>query len=292
MPVAVQVERPGSTRDYAFTVAEDRQLLPALVFWAAYNALLAEGDDASLQTVRLQVQTSWEAPGSLGRDGLEIRGIAAGPGGAGDLGPQLMAPLQILLNNEHQPVRLKTVEVTLETVPGLATAAVVGLTGPHELPATGGPLVVEVELEPRLGQRVRVPVTLAIPAGLPEGTYRVVAASAAELFALEAQRAAGLFAPASLESTVRLLRSERSPATLTVALFAPGRGIVIAGQELASLPGSVARTVRRGIDPEQRTLADTLARSQTPLSWLLDGHALLDVRVGGDLSPLTVERRP
>ena len=292
VPVQVQVERPGSSRAYAFSVAEDRQLLPALVFWAAYNALLAEGDDASLQTVRLRAHTRWDAPGSLGRDGLEIDAVAAGPGGAGQLGPQLMAPLQILLANEHRQVRLQGVTVTLETTPGLATAAIVGLTGPNDLPSAGGSLKVEVELEPRLGERIRVPVTLAVPAGLPEGTYRLVAASAAELFALEAQRAAGLFAPESLETMVRLLRSERSAATLTVALFAPGRGIVIAGQELASLPGSVARTVRRGVDPEQRTLADALARRQTPLEWLLDGHALLDVRVGGDPTPLTVERRP
>src|SRR5690606_29324711 len=118
------------------------------------------------------------------------------------------------------------------------------------------------------GERLRLPVTLDVPAGLPAGPYRLVAASAADVFALEAQRAAGLFAPASLDGTVRLLRSERSPATLTVALFAPGRGVVVAGQELDALPGSVARTVRRGTATEQRTLADTVVRRDAAVAWI------------------------
>ncbi|MFN2371425.1 MAG: SpoIVB peptidase S55 domain-containing protein [Candidatus Krumholzibacteriia bacterium] len=292
VPVQVRVAGPNGAADFTFEVADDPQLLPALVFWAAYNALLAGGDDASLQTVRLRARTRWEAPGSLGREGLEITAAAAGPGGAAELGPQLMAPLQILLTNPHRPVRLKEVSVDLETAPGLATARIVGLTGPTELPAVGGPLTVEVELEPRRGERLRLPVTLDVPAGLPAGPYRLVAASAADVFALEAMRAAGLFAPTSLDGTVRLLRSERSPAALTVALFAPGRGVVVAGQELDALPGSVARTVRRGTAADQRTLADTIVRHDAAVAWILEGHALLDLRAGRGDSPLTVEKRP
>lgn len=292
VPVAVRTGGPDGARDFDFLVAEDPQLLPALVFWSAYNALLAAGDDASLQTVRLRAETAWDAPGTLGRDGLVITGTAVGPGGAAILGPQLMAPLQILLTNPHERVRLRRVTVTLETAPVLATARIAGMTGPSDLPSTGGPLTVDVELEPRRGERRRVPVTLMVPAGLPAGPYRLVAASAAELFALEAQRASGLFEPASLDATVRLLRSGRSPSTLAVALIAPGRGVVVAGQELDALPGSVARTIRRGTAADQRTLADTIVRLDTDTAWLLDGHALLDLSAGRGDKPLTVEKRP
>jgi len=292
VPVAVRVTGPEGERPYAFRVADDPLLLPALVFWSSYNSLLAEGNDASLQTVRVHVQTRWDAPGALGHDGLAIDAVVDGPGGAAQLAPQLMAPLQILLNNPYHHVALRGVDVTVETAPGLATAGIVGLSGPEELPATGGPVTYTVELEPRRGARDRRQVTLDVPAGLGDGPYRVVAASAAELFALEAQRAAGLFAPASLDGIVRLLRSERSPGTLTVALFAPGHGVVVAGQELAALPGSVARTMLRAAAPDQRTLADTVARRDAPTPWILDGHALQDVRVGREPQPLTVEKRP
>ncbi len=107
VPIAVRVTGPDGERPYAFQVADDPLLLPALVFWASYNALLAKGDDASLQTVRVHLQTRWDAPGALGRDGLAIDGVVDGPGGAAQLAPQLMAPLQILLNNPYRHVALR-----------------------------------------------------------------------------------------------------------------------------------------------------------------------------------------
>jgi hypothetical protein len=290
--VDVVVTDPRGERTYAFQVADDPQLAPALVFWSAYNALLAEADDASLQTIRYRVETRWDAPGPLGRDGLAFAGATAGPGGAGQLGPQIMAPLQILLQNPHRRVALRHVRVELTATAGLETARIVTISGPTRLPAAGGPVAFEVEIEPRQGERSRLAVTLEVPAGLGGDRYRVAAASAAEIFALETQRAAGLFEPTSLDATVRLLAGERSLQTLTVALFAPGSGVVIEGQELDALPGSVARTVRRGTESSQRTLADTVLRVDLPLGYLLDGHALHDVRIDRTASPLTVERRP
>jgi len=137
-----------------------------------------------------------------------------------------------------------------------------------------------------------VPVTLDVPPGLEGTRYRVAAASATEVFALETQRASGLFEPASLEATVRLLAAERSSQTLTVAMFAPGTGVVIDGQELDALPSSVARTVRRGVEASQRTLADTIVRIDIPMDYVLDGHALHDLQLARPAPPLTVERRP
>lgn len=292
VPVAVSVARGGAVADYAFTVAADPLLLPALVFWSAYNALLAEGDDASLQTVRLVARTRWDAPGALGDDGLQITALASGPGGAAQLGAQLMAPLRILLNNPYREAKLASVDIRLAAEPVLANARITGLTGPARLPAAGGPVTFAVEIEPRRGERQTLPVTIEVPAGLADQPYRVVAASAAELFALEAQRAAGIFEPDGFGPTVRLLDRERSPGTVSVVLFAPGSGVVVGGQELAALPGSVARTVRRGAEADQRTLADAVARTDTATSWIISGHALQDVRAGRALEPLTVERRP
>jgi len=292
VPVDVTVDAGAGTKGYAFQVADDPQLLPALVFWSVYNALLAGGDDASLQTVRLQADTRWDAPGALGRDGLMITAAGAGPGAAAGLGAQLMAPLRILMNNPYQAARLKGVTVSVTTAPRLSDARITGITGPARLPAAGGPVTWDVEIEPRRGVRERVPVTLDVPAGLEDQPYRVVAASASELFALEGQRAAGLFDPDGLEQTLRLLDSPRDPGTLTVMVFAPGRGVVVGGQELASLPGSIARTVRRGVDADNRTLADAVARKDTATGWLLEGHALQDLRAGRELTPQTVEKRP
>ena len=74
------------------------------------------------------------------------------------------------------------------------------------LPA-GSEVVFQVEVEPHRGGREIIEVPLTLPEHLAPGPFRVVAASAAELFAVEAQRAAGRFQGPSLENTVTLLRT-------------------------------------------------------------------------------------
>jgi hypothetical protein len=204
----------------------------------------------------------------------------------------MMAPLRILVGNPFVPVRLERVDVDLTMSPGLATAEITGLAAPTTIVAGTRRLPVEVVLKPHRGASEKVRLELELPPGLRTGRHRLVVASAAELFALEAQRAAARFHTGSLDGTLRLLETERDLGTLTVALLARGRGVVIRGNEFDDLPGSVARTVRRAAGPEQQTAADFVARREETTPWLLLGHAVLDVRVAAAAESLEPERRP
>lgn len=286
----VRVTTPHGT--YDFQVANDRQLAPALVFWAFYNALLAVGDDASQQTVRWDLRATWRRGDDDEVRRLALSGATAGPGGVATLGNAITAPLRILLGNPFTPVRLESVDIQLRTEPGVATAEVRDLAAPTTVVAGTRRLAVEVVLAPRLGASEHRTVQLELPAGLRPGRHRLVVASAAEIFALEAQRAAARFQTSSLDATVELLETERDLGTLVVALLARGEGVVVRGNELSDLPGSLARTVRRSAGPEQMTAADYVARRDEPTPWLLLGHAVLDVRVTPATGTLEPERRP
>ncbi len=277
---------------YDFQVANDVQLAPALVFWAFYNALLAVGDDASLQTVHWSLRATWREEGATDLRSLDLAGATAGPGGVASLGPAMTVPLRILLGNPFVPIALESVDVELVTAPGVATAEVRDLVAPTTVVAGTRVLPVEVVLSPRHGAPERRMVELALPAALGPGRHRLVVASAAEFFALEAQRAAGRFQTGSLDATIELLESERGLGTLVVALLSRGTGVVVRGNELADLPGSLARTVRRAAGPEQMTAADFVARHAESTPWLLLGHAVLDVRVIPATDPRKPERRP
>jgi len=299
IPVKVAVTSPSSargeaavTRDYDFAVVSDPQLAPTLVFWSIYNALLAVGDDASRQNVSYELVTRWAGSETVSAEPLVLSGVGTGPGGAMNLAVGMMAPLAILLNNTFAEVTLLEVEAHLTiTRPG-ATAQVVGLSGPREWPADGGPLVFQVELEPRLGEPTFVSLSLDLPPGLKPGIGRVVAASAAELFSLEAQRAPDTFQPASLAATVDLLKTPRSGDELVLALLTPGSGVVVRGQEMDNLPGRVSRLLRGGNMQATPTLADYQARIATETSWLLSGHAVRQLKLTDSGKPVTQERRP
>ncbi len=293
IPVTVVIAREGAAeQEYHFEVVADPVLTPTLVFWTIYNGLLATSDDASLQTMRYRVETNWTGPPVVSAEPLVFSGVTAGPGGAAGLGREVMAPLSILLNNPHTPVQLRSVRAVLTQAPSLQTATVVGLTSPRSLLRAGEEVIFHAEIEPRHGPRQTIAFPVTLPNHLPAGPYRVVVTSAAELFALEAQRAAGRFQPVNLGGILDILRAERASDTLVLALLAPGEATILQGQELNNLPASIARTVRSGNMQAQRSLADYVWRSTHATDWVLSGHAVRGLRIQPADKPLTEERRP
>jgi hypothetical protein len=293
IPVTVTVARAGApAQEYEFGVVDDPILTPNLVFWTIYNALLATSDDMSLQTMRYEVESIWSGPSTLSAEPLMLRGVTAGPGGAAGLAREVAAPLSILLNNPHATVQLREVRARLEQVRPLQTAAIVGLTSPRSVARAGQKLDFHIEIEPRLGDRQTLTIPITLPPHLPAGPYRVVVASASELFALEAQRAAGRFQPVNLSGVLDILRTGRARDSLVLALFSPGQATILQGQELGNLPASVARTVRAGNMQAQRSLADYAWRHEQIMPWALTGHAVRSLRVQPTEKPFVEERRP
>ncbi len=293
IPVTVSVEYSGSRQyEYNFEVVEDPLLTPSLVFWTLYNSLLAEGDDASEQNIAYEVISQWRGTEELEENPLVIRGVASGPGGGMSLAGDWMAPFSLLLGNPFQKVKLEKVQAHLKISDSLNTARIVGLDGPRNLMATAESMQVQVEIQPRRGNRQIVQVELPIPGNLKPGPYRLVAASAAEFFTLETSRAAGRFQVSSFEGTMEILSMERAADQLVVALLAPGKDIMIADRQMNNLPGSVSRMLQKGNMQIQKTLADFAARESLPIPFALQGHAVRKLRVRPAAAPLKEERRP
>jgi len=296
IPVSVELDLPTPSgterRSYEFQVVDDPQLTPTLVFWSLYNSLLVKGDDASRQTLSYRIETVWEGPAALAAEPLVLAGVTAGPGGARGLAGEWMAPLSILLNNPYEDARLKEVRARLVLTRPAATATIVGLTGPRSLPEPGSEVVFRVELQPRLGERQVIEMPVVLPEHMEPGSYRVLAASAAELFAFEAQRASGRFQVASLGGILDILRTNRSGDNLVLALLEPGRNMVIQGQEMHNLPGSVSRLIKTGNMQAPKTLADYVLRSDRPTPWVLRGHAVRALLLKSPTDSLKEERRP
>jgi hypothetical protein len=296
VPVSIELNLPvdqgHGKRSYEFAVVSDKRLTPTLVFWALYNSLLVEGDDASLQNLSYRIETVWEGPAELADQPLVLSGVVAGPGGAMALAAEWVAPLNILLNNPYHEVRLKEVRARLEQTRPMAAATIVGLTGPRVLRSAGEEVVFRVEIQPRFGGREFIEVPFTVPAHLEPGPLRVLAASAADLFAFEAERAPGRFQVAQLGNILEILRTGRSADTLALAIMSPGQSRVLQGQEMHSLPGSVSNLIETGNMQATRTLADYVLRRDLPTKWVLSGHAVRALHLNPAPEPITEERRP
>jgi hypothetical protein len=291
VPVTVRVDGP-SPGTFRFSVADDAQLTPVLVFWSFYNALLARGDDASRQTIDWRLETSWTEDGRDGARPLVLNGVAAGPGGAGSLAGEIMAPLTLLLDNPFGDLHLRSADFTAVVRPGGGDAAITALGGPRRIAAGTRALALTVELRDAEGKPESVPIEVALPASLAPGAYRLVAASAAEFFAFEAQRAPERLQPARLADLWELLQTERSPSTLVVALFAADRPSLVGGRELAAAPGSISRAVAAGRQPAEQAMAQFAARRALSTAWTLGGHAVRTLEVLPAAAAVGNGRRP
>jgi hypothetical protein len=291
VPVTVRVEGP-SPGTFHFAVADDAQLTPLLVFWSFYNALLAKGDDASRQTINWRLEMMWRQAGHDDARPLVLGGVASGPGGAGALAGEIMAPLALMLENPFAEMRLQSAAFTVEAKSGRGDAAITALSGPRRVAAGTRSLSLTIELRDAAGRRELVPIEVTLPEFLTPGAYRVVAASAAEFFAFEAQRAPERLQPARLEDLWELLATERSASMLVVTLFAADRPAIVGGRELSAMPGSVNRLIAAGRQPAEQAMAQVVLRQTTPTAWALSGHAVRTLEVAPAAAAVGAARRP
>jgi len=292
VPVSVTVERTGGGASYRFEVVKDPQLSAGLVFWSLYNALLVSGDDLSLQTIRYDIETLWRRGADRAAERVRLNGAVTGPGSAMALGPEWMAPLQILHANRHEVMDLQEIAATLTVSRPMESGRIAAFYAPAQA-HPGQVIDLAVTLQPRRGQPRTVAGQLAVPDHLPPGRYRLLAANARDLFALEAERAAGRFADPSLPATLAVIRSPRSATELVLALFVPSRGVVVDGRELADLPPSVAALLQ---DDRSGRVTGTRAGIAASLRFesglVLQGNVIRDITLLGLTEPIGEDSRP
>jgi hypothetical protein len=292
VPVKVHIENGGAVRDFAYDVALEPQLTPALAFWCVYNSLLASGDDGSLQTVSYDLVTRWRTAAGEELPPVRLSGVTAGPGGVTAVGGDWVPLLRLLMTNRHRTLVPAGVDAVLRSRRPLEAAVITGVQAPARV-AAGETFTLNVDLEVWRGPKRRESFALTVPANLAPGRYRVGAASATDFFALDAQRAPGLFKDDNLDATLALLAEPRSPSTLVAALVSSDPGFVAAGRELAHLPGSVRRALETGPDDEASpTLATYAARAERELGLVLQGNAVIDLEIQSPPRPVAEEKRP
>jgi hypothetical protein len=104
---------------------------------------------------------------------------------------------------------------------------------------------VKVYLRPYRGERIEKLVTVRVPAGSPQGNYRILISDADTLNRLQTAAAvANRFI--DLPQTVSLLNQERSNTKMYVSLVQARPTVYYDDKTMPSLPGSVANVMQNG----------------------------------------------
>ncbi|MFQ5877172.1 MAG: hypothetical protein ACE5JH_05715 [Acidobacteriota bacterium] len=277
IPVRVEL-RPGKGRAqrYAFDIVEDPFLAPYLLY-AALNGMLAN-EEKSFGSVSL----SYEEGSTIrvaGQEDIALKNLFSG-----DLATQFASGIvaflvQILMNNEYQPVHVEGVNLILGYSDERRTARIQRAWLSKDRARAGETIRVYVNIKPFRGPEVTRQIEIEIPDEVPPG--RLVLRVGDGLALARAEREEDEFFPRDLEQLIWLINHLRRNDTVYAVLTRTDNGILFQGRRLPNLPPSIAQVMVR---PQtrgnfQRLVYRGVAEEKLRTDYMITGYKILIVDV-------------
>lgn len=283
MSVRVKTGRYADPKSYHVQVIREPNMLATLVMSVLTNAIDTEGNLPEELTAKVKTTIRLK-----GHEAIEIHDTLSGPRYTGPMGPAAMfipiaSIVNIVVRNPMAPVRIEAIDCDIELAPGRTAAAVESVRLASDRLEPGQTLRASVTLKPHKGERQTVPIALALPADLPEGTYDLTVCDATTSVRRRIRNEPALAEPRDVDGLLDLLRLQTHLRRTTLYLHVPlpERGYSVHGQALPNLPGS-ARAVfasgRQTTEPPIRT--DLVREADTP--WVIEGGQSLRFTVVKD----------
>jgi hypothetical protein len=272
LPVSMSVALGGEdeARTFNVKVVRQRSLLATLVFTALTNSVDMEGELPEEMTAELQARVEIE-----GHPPVVIKDVFSGfSGGRAPqaLYAQVAAVVNLLSYNPYKPLRIERIECQTRVFPGRRTADIESIELASDTWAPGETLKGTVFLRPFKGTRQRLPVSLELPADLPEGNY--VATVCDDLFnaRLTLRDNPTLSNPTSVQQVLKALEVQTSVKRTSVVLRVPvgPSGVALAGKPLPELPPSMVHILGHSRRTGAQTIQGALVHRQ-PTDWVIQG---------------------
>jgi hypothetical protein len=273
LPMRMVVNRPPDQgKTFNVKVVRQRTMISPLVFTCLTNSIDMEGDLPDELTARLKVQIEIE-----GRPSVTINDTFSGPGFSGGRAAQAIfnqvaAVLNQLTFNNFTQVRINRIDCTIDIETGRRTADIDAVELDTEVLAPGETLKGVVFLRPYKGPRQRVPVTLALPADMPEGNYTATIGDGLAGARQEIRDNPNLANPLNVESLFAAVKvmtaAQRTDLVVRVPLG--GTGVALEGATLPNLPPSMVQILGNS----RRTGAQTVngaVVSRRATDWVVQG---------------------
>ncbi|MBV9124322.1 MAG: SpoIVB peptidase S55, partial [Planctomycetes bacterium] len=173
LPVGMTITREADAGAHTFHVEVVRQpaLVAPLVYTVLTNSVDMEGDLPEELTATMTARIEVE-----GRPPVVLHDTFSGSGYSGGHAPQALytpvaAVVNLLTYNSYKPIRIRRIDCETHILPGRRTADIEAIELDSETYSPGETLKATVFVRPYKGLPQRLPVSLALPADLPEGDY-------------------------------------------------------------------------------------------------------------------------
>jgi hypothetical protein len=276
--MSVSLGPQGAVKNFNVRVARQRSLLATLVFTALTNSVDMEGDLPEEMTADLTARIELE-----GLSPIVLKDTFSGfSGGRAPtaLYGQVATVVQLLTYNPHKPIRITRIDCETQVQPGRHSADIEAMELESETYAPGETVKGTVFVRPYKGLPERVPVSLKLPADLPEGNYTVTACD--DLYNARAtiRNNPNLSSPQSVEQVLEALQVQMSAKRTNVVLRLPveASGVAVDGKTLPDLPASMVHILGNSRRTGAQTLSSALV-SRKGTRWVVQGNESVHISV-------------
>jgi hypothetical protein len=276
LPVSVEVTDKDMerTRRFSLRVVRIKELMPMLVGMSTLTAIdEARGRVAKgMARVRLEVEAE-------GRPALKREEVGYSDSDAAMLGvPVVLQPLATFTDNPLGALKLKRIQVKVETASKRQTASIERLRVAQSRVKEGDTVVLSATVRPYGKRTIEIPMKLALPADLPRGEVRVVVSSGREAESARGSLGAPRPRPVTLEQLIERYLSAGRSQDLVVQAALPRGGASLLGEELPDLPRAALGALRATRPTDLRPAASVL-KEVTPTEWVLSGQQMVTLQV-------------
>ncbi len=259
LPVRMTVAREpeGTSRTFNVEVARQRSMLAPLTYSVLTNSVDMEGELPEELTAELtaKIEVEDHAP-------IVIKDTFSGSSYSGGRAPmalynQIASVVGLMTYNTYKPVRINRIECDTRIMPGRRTAEIEAIELDSEVLAPGDTLRATLFIRPFKGPRQRLPVSLKLPADLPEGNYTAIVCDDLSNARFELRDNPNLSNPQNLEQVFEALRVQTAAKRTNIVVRVPinAVGVALAGKSLPNLPPSMVQILGNS----RRTGAQTMA---------------------------------
>ncbi len=274
LPVRMTVKNGSEDEPKTFNVevARQRSLLSTLVYTALTNSVDMEGDLPEELTADMTCRIEVE-----GREPVVVKDTFSGSSYSGGRAPQaLYNPIASIIHqltyNSYKPVRIQRVECETVLRPGRVSADIEAVELESDTYAPGETVQATAFLRPYKGQRQRVPVSLKLPADLPEGTYTAQVCDDLTCARLDLRDNPTLYNPQNVEQIFAALKVQTDAKRTNLVLRVPVNavGVALDGKSLPHLPPSMVAILGQSRRTGAQTMGGALV-NRRGTEWVVQG---------------------
>jgi hypothetical protein len=273
LPIRMKVMRESSEpKTFNVEVARQRSVQSALVLTSLTNSVDMEGELPEEMTANLKAKIELE-----GRAPIVIEDTFSGPSYSGGRAPQNLysqigAVVSLLTFNPHAQVRIKKIDCSTQITTGRRSAEIEAVELETETYSPGETLKANVFVKPYKGLKQRLPVSLKLPADLPEGRYTVTFCDDLSCARAILRDNPTLGSPQNLDQllqSIKVLTSVKR-SNLVVRVPLPAAGVTVGGKALPNLPGSMVQIMANTRRTGAQSMSSSLVSRQAT-DWILLG---------------------